>query len=121
MYAPAKDEKQAKFFAVDASVKARATYNANPKFFNSASHVSKIATVKSVLQEMLVVKGMRYYTSIFETARKQKAKGLHTDVTVHKFMPNKHVKSSQVVAAMQELGFEVTYNPRSCNIKIVVK
>ena len=33
----AKDEKQAKFFAVDAELRARAAYNANAKFFESGT------------------------------------------------------------------------------------
>jgi hypothetical protein len=119
--APAKDEKQAKFFAVDAELRARAAYAANKEFFNSQSHVSKVETVVAMLRNMLRVNNTSYFEKLFETARAQKSKGVFTDVTVYKFIPNRYVSSSDVVIAMQELGFTAKYNPRSANIKIVVK
>ena len=119
--APAKDEKQAKFFAVDAELRARAAYAANKEFFTSQSHLSKVETVVATLRNMLRVNGISLYEKIFETARNQKSKGVFTDVTVYKFQPSKYVKSAEIVAAMAELGFDAAYSPKSCNIKIVVK
>lgn len=119
--APAKDEKQAKFFAVDAELRARAAYAANKEFFTSQSHQSKVDAVVATLRNMLRVNGISFYEKIFETARDQKSKGVFTDVTVYKFQPSKYVKSAEIVAAMKELGFVATYSPKSCNIKIVVK
>ena len=119
--APAKDEKQAKFFAVDAELRARAAYAANKEFFNSQSHVSKVETVVATLRNMLRVNNTSYFEKLFETARAQKSKGVFTDVTVYKFQPNKYVKSAEIIAAMAELGFEAVYSTKSCNIKIVVK
>jgi hypothetical protein len=119
--APAKDEKQAKFFAVDAELRARAAYAANKDFFTSQSHQSKVDAVVATLRNMLRVNGISFYEKIFETARDQKSKGVFTDVTVYKFQPSKYVKSAEIVAAMEELGFVATYSTKSCNIKIVVK
>jgi hypothetical protein len=117
----AKDEKQAKFFAVDAELRARAAYNANAQFFESGTQQSKVNTVVSTLRAMLRVNNTNYYEKIFETARDQKSKGVFTDVTVFKFMPNRYVKSADVLEAMKELGFNAEYNVNSGNIRIVVK
>ena len=117
----AKDEKQAKFFAVDAELRARAAYNANSKFFESSTHRSKVETVVTTLRAMLRVNSTSFYEKIFETARNQKSKGVFTDVTVFKFMPNRYVKSVDVLNAMKELGFASEYNVNSGNIRIVVK
>jgi hypothetical protein len=119
--APAKDENQAKFFAIDAELRSRAAYAANKEFFTSQSHQSKVEAVVATLRNMLRVNGISFYEKIFETARDQKSKGVYTDVTVYKFQPSKYVKSAEIVAAMEELGFVATYSPKSCNIKIVVK
>ena len=118
---PAADEKQAKFFAVDAEMRSRAAYDANVKFFTSHSHKSKVKTVMDTLCGMLRVNNVAYFEKIFETAREQKANGVFTDVTVFKFMPNRYVRSSDIVTAMEQLGFTAKYSPRSGNIKIVVK
>lgn len=118
---PAESEKQAKFFAVDAALRARAAYNKNSQFFNSQSQQSKVNTVVARLKELLRVNNVAYFEKIIETARDQKAKGVFTDVTVYKFIPNRYVSSSDVVCAMQSLGFTAQYNPRSANIKITVK
>jgi hypothetical protein len=117
----AKDEKQAKFFAVDAEMRARAAYNANSRFFESATHRSKVEAVVATLRTMLRINGTGFYEKIFETARNQKSKGVFTDVTVFKFMPNRYVKSVDVLDAMKELGFAAEYNVNSGNIRIVVK
>ena len=117
----AKDEKQAKFFAVDAEMRARAAYNANSRFFESATHRSKVEAVVATLRTMLRINGTGFYEKIFETARNQKSKGVFTDVTVFKFMPNRYVKSVDVLNAMKELGFAAEYNVNSGNIRIVVK
>lgn len=118
---PAESEKQAKFFAIDAEIRARAAFSAHKSFFKSQSQQSKVDTVVARLKELLRVKNVAYFDKIIETARDQKSKGVHTDVTVYKFIPNRYVSSSDVVCAMQELGFTAKYNPRSANIKIVVK
>ena len=120
MKSPAKDEKQARFFAIDAEREAAAAFNANKSFFNSQSQKSKVATVVSELKQLLRVNGFSYYEKIFETARSQKKKGVFTDVTVNRFIPNKHIKSSTIIQQMQQLGFAAEYNPRSNNIKVVV-
>ena len=117
----AKDEKQAKFFAVDAELRARAAYNANSRFFESSAHRSKVEAAVSTLRAMLRVNNTSFYEKIFETARNQKSKGVFTDVTVFKFMPNRYVKSVDVLGAMKELGFAAEYNVNSGNIRIVVK
>ena len=119
--APAKDEKQAKFFAVDAELRARAAYAANKKFFDSQSHQSKVEAVVATLKSLLRVGNTSYYEKIFETARDQKSKGVFTDVTVYKFQPSKFVKSAAIITAMAELGFTAAYSAKSGNIKIVVK
>jgi hypothetical protein len=118
---PAESEKQAKFFAVDAAIRARAAYNANSQFFKSQSQQSKVNTVVARLKELLRVNNVAYFEKIIETARQQRAKGVFTDVTVYKFIPNRYVSSSDVVCAMQALGFTAQYNPRSANIKVCVK
>ena len=119
--APAKDEKQAKFFAVDAELRARAAYASNKQFFDSQSHQSKVNAVVATLKSLLCINNTSYYEKIFETARAQKSKGVFTDVTVYKFQPSKFVKSAAIVAAMAELGFDAAYSAKSGNIKIVVK
>ena len=118
---PAKDEKQAKFFAIDAEMRSRAAYDANIKFFTSQTQKAKVLTVMQILKNMLRVNNNAYYEKIFETPRQQKANGVFTDVTVFKFMPNRYVRSSDIVNVMQQLGFTAKYSPRSGNIKIVVK
>src|SRR6056300_1443849 len=98
---PAKDEKQAKFFAIDAEMRSRAAYDANIKFFTSQTQKSKVLTVMQILKNMLRVNNIAYYEKIFETPRQQKANGVFTDVTVFKFMPNRYVRSSDIVNVMQ--------------------
>lgn len=119
--APAQSEQQAKYFAIDAAIRARAAYDSNKSFFKSQTQNSKVNTVVARLKELLRVNNVAYFDKIIETARAQKAQGVFTDVTVYKFIPNRYVSSSDVVIAMQELGFTAKYNPRSANIKIVVK
>ena len=75
----------------------------------------------ATLRAMLRINGTGFYEKIFETARNQKSKGVFTDVTVFKFMPNRYVKSVDVLNAMKELGFASEYNVNSGNIRIVVK
>ena len=119
--APAQSEQQAKYFAIDAAIRARAAYDSNKSFFKSQTQNSKVNTVVARLKELLRVNNVAYFDKIIETARAQKAQGVFTDVTVYKFIPNRYISSSDVVIAMQELGFTAKYNPRSANIKIVVK
>jgi hypothetical protein len=118
---PAQDETQAKFFAVDAELRSRAAYNKYTKFFNSQSHLSKVSAVVQTVKDMLRVDNTAFYEKVFETAREQKKNGIHTDVTVFKFMPNRYIKSADVIKAITKLGFDANYNVRSGNIKIVVK
>ena len=117
----AKDEAQAKAFAIDASVKAQAAFKKHYNFFTSQVHRSNVQTVVSTLKSMLKHNNFAYYEKLFETPRDQLKKGVFTDVTVFKFMPNSKVKSSQIISAMHALGFVATYNPKSQNINIVVR